>query len=349
MQHILFKNQGLKKLNQTLVALKHNTGIQQEPIQLLQWLEQQNYRFTTISPHSHATYLKRRSAENAKKALAHNLRDIFGWSMAFEAELLPPILFEALQQAGWLVAENSLWRSRIRVSSINLLNTDSLLFIHSAYPTNDEHAVFFGPDTYRFIYALQQHLTTREITQRPIKRALELCGGAGPAAITVAHYAPQAEILATDINSQALEFIKINALFNQAIHVQALHSNLFTALQGKFDLIMANPPYLVDRDKRLYRHGGGLLGAELAFNIVQQSLAHLNVGGSLFVYTGIVIANGEDLFYQHVVQHLQPFEGQFQLTYQEMDSDIFAEELEQEGYPDAERIAAVILIIERLH
>ena len=38
----------------------------------------------------------------------------------------------------------------------------------------------------------------------------------------------------------------------------------------------------------------------------------------------------------------------FSMDYQEIDPDIFADELDSNGYPDAERIAAVVAVITRL-
>lgn len=343
-----------------LQALQHSvTGLQQDVRQLLHWLHSQHYQFITVSPASHAAYLAR-----CQKTQAADLRDIFGWSLGFESSLLPESLFERLLNQQLIIqhpdtAQQGLWHSAIRVSSLN-----SHLLIHSSYPTSADHAVFFGPDTYRFIQALEHHLESYAInrashqaqrqdqqqTQPPrLQRALELCSGAAPAAIILAHYAPEAEVIATDVNPQALAYAQINASYNAVGHIRVQHSNLFAQLDGTFDLICANPPYLVDQSQRLYRHGGGLMGAELALNIVQHSLAHLSAQGSLLLYTGVVIVNGQDLFYQAVMQHLQPLSAQFKVSYEQLDADIFAEELNEQVYPGAERIAAVVLTVTRLY
>lgn len=344
-----------------LQALQHSvTGLQQDVRQLLHWLHSQHYQFTTISPASHAAYLAR-----CQKTQATDLRDIFGWSLGFDSSLLPQSLFERLLNQQLIIqhpdtAQQGLWHSAIRVSSLN-----SHLLIHSSYPTSTDHAVFFGPDTYRFIQALEHYLeshylkghfqqehsqqeSSQQVQQPCLQRALELCSGAAPAAITLAHYAPDAKVIATDVNPQALTYAQINASYNNAGHIRIQHSNLFAQLDGTFDLICANPPYLVDQSQRLYRHGGGLMGAELALNIVKHSLAHLSEQGTLLLYTGVVIVNGQDKFYQAVMQHLQPFSAQFKVAYQQLDPDIFAEELNQQVYPEAERIAAVLLTVTRL-
>ncbi len=188
-------------------AAEHSvTGMQHDVEQLLQWLQSQNYFFHTISPSSHTAYLTRSGHMQARQ-----LRDIFGWSLPFEADLLPPAIFELLQTHALIeqVADQkisqdpTLWRSRIRISSLN-----QCLLVHSAYPTTQDNAVFFGPDTYRFVHALTQYLNAK---QPHIQRAIEICSGAAPAAITIACYAPHAEVIAADINALALQYSAINA------------------------------------------------------------------------------------------------------------------------------------------
>lgn len=321
-------------MNQVQRLKQSVTGLQQDVRQFLHWLQSQHYQFITISPASHSAYLKR-----SGKTQATDLTDIFGWSLPFKASALPDFIFKLLLDNQLLIQQQNLWCSQIRVSSLN-----NCLLLHSAFPTSEENAVFFGPDTYRFIYALQNYLNQQ---QPAIQHAIELCSGAAPAAISLAHYAPAARIIAADINPLALAYGAMNAALNGAGQVQAVQSNLLQQVEGQFDLITANPPYLVDREQRLYRHGGSLLGAELALGIVKQSLPRLSLHGSLLLYTGVVIAQGKDLLHEAVAQHLAQYAAQFSLKYQLIDPDIFAEELNELVYPGAERIAAVLLTVTR--
>ncbi|XID74884.1 methyltransferase [Alkanindiges sp. WGS2144] len=317
-------------------ALEHSvTGLQQDIGQFLQWLQHQSYGFHTVCPTSHAAYLKRTG-----KTQASNLHDIFGWSLPFKSSLIPENIFRLLLNYQLIYQQQHLWCSQIRVATLN-----QQYFIHSAYPTDSETAVFFGPDTYRFIHALEQHLA---LHQPVIKRAIEMCSGAAPAAMTLARYAPHAEVIAVDVNPLALQYAMINAAINQVTNLHAVHSNLFDGLNGQFELITANPPYLIDHSERLYRHGGNLLGAELSLNIIKQSLGYLSPDGTLLLYTGVVIANGQDLLCQALTEFMQAHKQQFSLHYQEVDPDIFADELNEPHYADAERIAAVVIKIRRL-
>ena len=63
-----------------------------------------------------------------------------------------------------------------------------------------------------------------------------------------------------DINQAALCMTRVNAAL-AGVDVAAVESDLLSGVPGDFDLIVSNPPYLVDPGARAYRHGGGDLGA----------------------------------------------------------------------------------------
>jgi len=110
-------------------------------------------------------------------------------------------------------------------------------------------------------------------------------------------------------------------------------------LDGGFDLVLSNPPYILDPAKLRYRHGGDMHGAGLSVSIVDAALARLNPGGSLLLYTGIAIVDGRDEFLETVRPKLDARCASW--TYEELDPDIFGGQLGCEGYEDVERIAAV--------
>ena len=165
-----------------------------------------------------------------------------------------------MERAGAITAEGEGWRSLVRLSS---LGDD--LFLHSAYPTTGTDAVFFGPDTYRFCTAIREWL---DRNPGPLRRVADIGSGAGPGGILVARAAPAAETLLIDINPEALRLAAINARLAGTANVRPALSNLLADLPGAFDLIIANPPYLLDAARREYRHGGGTLGEGLAVAIV---------------------------------------------------------------------------------
>ncbi|MGY2289581.1 methyltransferase [Pseudomonas sp. SDO528_S397] len=296
-------------------------------------LRKQGYRFITPTPLTHQRFYQRLNTP-----LAASERDVFGWSMPFEHDLLPAPLRAELHAAGIIAKDASAWRSTVRWSSL-----DELLFAHSAYPTTHAEAVFFGPDSYRFAQAIDAHLQQRFT---PVLRAVDIGCGAGVGAVVIARARHEAEVLAVDINPQALRMTAVNAELAGLGNVSVYHSDVLTSVEGTFDLIVANPPYMNDDRQRAYRHGGGALGEQLSVRIVSESLARLAVGGSLVLYTGVAMVAGTDPFLDAV----RPLLGgeAFGWTYRELDPDVFGEELDKPGYERVERIAVVVLTVSRL-
>jgi methylase of polypeptide subunit release factors len=249
---------------------------------------------------------------------------------------VPAVLFELLQASGELREHGEGWRSMIRASTL-----DDALFFHSAYPTSEGDAVFFGPDTYRFAGAIERHLAAGG----PVRRAVDIGCGAGPGAVLVARARTGAEVVAVDINDRALRFTRVNAALANIVNVVARRSDLLTGVDGDFDLIVANPPYLLDGDQRVYRHGGGGLGEGLSLAIAGLAGTRLAPRGTLLLYTGSAICGGVDRFRTLVVARLQA--AGLEWGYRELDPDVFGEELLEPAYAGADRIAAVLVTARR--
>jgi methylase of polypeptide subunit release factors len=299
-------------------------------LQLGRRLKAAQYRFVTVTPLTH----QRVNARQANHT-AHNLRDIFGWSRPFDTGLLAPQEHRALLESGLLRAEGDRWLSNVRWSSL-----DNLLFVHSSFPTLANDSVFFGPDTYRFAQAVEDFLRT---SVHPIRTAADIGCGSGVGAILIARARRNAQVLALDINPAALKFTAINAALAGVDNVCAYHSDILAGTTEHFDLIIANPPYMQDTQRRAYRHGGEHLGSELSVRILKQSIERLSPGGSLVLYTGAPFVEGVDLFFEQA----GPLIDRPDLTwaYREIDPDVFGEELETQTYREAERIAAVVLTV----
>lgn len=301
-------------------------------VSVLHALQARNYRFVTVTPVTH--HLVNQRPENA---WSHSLQDIFGWNRPFMASTLDAELFELMQAANIVRPLPQGWQSLLRVSSLN--NT---LFAHSAFPTDAEDAVFFGPDTYRFMRAMDHALPG---LQHPIQRCVDIGTGPGTAAILLADRFPGAEVWGVDINPRALNLAASNAKAKGISNIHFEYSNLLNDIAGNFDLIVANPPYLVDPFERAYRHGNGPLGAQLALDIVDTALARLTPGGTLMLYTGVAMLDGQDLFLDAVEEKVNEAGASYQ--YSEIDPDIFSEELLNTAYIEADRIAAVWLQVTR--
>ncbi|MBE5764174.1 MAG: peptide chain release factor N(5)-glutamine methyltransferase [Clostridiales bacterium] len=125
---------------------------------------------------------------------------------------------------------------------------------------------------------------------------LDLCTGSGAIAVTLAKKS-SATVYASDISEGALELASQNAELNQA-SVQFIHSNLFENIEGKFNLIVSNPPYIptadvqqLDKEVKDYEPilalDGGVDGLDFYRLIAKNASEYLEDGGLLLMEFGI--------------------------------------------------------------
>ena len=291
-------------------------------------LKQHAYEFTTVTPLTHKRVNARASA-----AFAHDLPAIFGWNRPFRSAVPGPYILDLMQAAGVVDGDDATQRATVRASTLG-----GQLYFHSGWPTSATDSVFFGPDTYRFLRAMRDALPG---LPAPVKRAVDIGCGAGPGAIAIGLAFPDATVYAADINPAALVLAEVNARIAGAGNVVAVNSNLLNNVEGQLDLIVANPPYLVDSEQRTYRHGGGDLGAAFSLAVVNEAIERLAPGGTLLLYTGVAMVASADPFRMKFEPRLRA--AGFTWTYDEIDPDIFGEELDTDAYAGADRIAAVWL------
>ena len=131
-------------------------------------------------------------------------------------------------------------------------------------------------------------------------RVLDMCTGSGCIAISIeregARRCDQIEVSACDISEAALEIARKNAGINGS-RVQFFKSDMFDSVDGRYDLIVSNPPYIRtaeietlapevrDHDPMLALDGGadGLLFYR---RIADGAVRHLKVGGRIYLEIG---------------------------------------------------------------
>lgn len=296
------------------------------------WLREQRYVFVAPTPATHRIVNARPTAQDGV-----DVRSIFGWSRAFPEGALPSDVLDCLRTAGLLAdAGPALFTSRIRFASLG-----EGLFAHSAYPTDQADAVFFGPDTYRFVSFVERQLRAHPMP--PGGRLLDVGCGAGPGGLCALGTVGRAELTLSDINPLALLMARANVAL-AGVTGDLVLSDLFAGVGGAFECIVANPPYLHDAAERTYRHGGGRLGTGLAQRIVEEGVGRLAPGGQLLLYTGAAVVDGQDTLLAQVQPALEASGLHWQ--YIEIDPDVFGEELMSQAYESVERIAAVGLVVQ---
>jgi methylase of polypeptide subunit release factors len=293
---------------------------------LLRALLERQYSFITPTPATHARVIGR-----PDRALAKDLRDVFGWSLPFAVDVIDPTLVAFLRGAEMLEQRGDHLRSLVRVSSL-----DDNLFLHSAFPTTRSDSVFFGPDSYRFARFLTETLPHIG----PRQRVVDIGAGSGVGAATAVRTLPEPNVTLTDINPLALELAQANWEAAGLPPAAFLQGDALSSIDSPIDLIIANPPYIADPTHRAYRDGGGMHGGAMSVRWAQDSARRLESGGVFVLYTGSAIIGGEDRLRAALLEALADFD----VLYGELDPDVFGEELEREDYAEVERIAVVGLV-----
>jgi release factor glutamine methyltransferase len=132
--------------------------------------------------------------------------------------------------------------------------------------------------------------------EQPAQRILDLGTGSGCLAIAVAKQLPQARVTAVDASAAALAVAQANAA-RHAVSVRFLLGDWFAPVEGeRFDLILANPPYVAEADPHLSQGdvrfeprsalAAGSEGLDDIRRIVAGAGAHLVPGGRLYFEHG---------------------------------------------------------------
>ncbi len=127
-------------------------------------------------------------------------------------------------------------------------------------------------------------------------KILDLCTGSGCIAIALKTQLSDAQITATDISLGALKTAKKNARQNHT-GIRFLRRNLLKNIDGSFDILVTNPPYInqtdylaLDDKVKKFEPKAALLGGTDGFviirEIITEALWHLNSGGWLLMEIG---------------------------------------------------------------
>ena len=158
----------------------------------------------------------------------------------------------------------------------------------------DKRALVPRPETEQLVELLISRFKI-EITD---SRILDVGTGSGVIALSLAAECPETEIVASDISEDALALATKNAeRLGLGAHVRFLKSDLLENLEGTFNLIAANLPYIsTEQGKTLSREVlrdphialfSGARGDELLRKLIAQAPSRLRPGGLLALEIGI--------------------------------------------------------------
>jgi release factor glutamine methyltransferase len=156
----------------------------------------------------------------------------------------------------------------------------------------DNRALVPRPETEQLVEIIESKIENRKST------ILDVGTGSGVIALSLAKKFPEARIFAVDVSEDALALAGENAIrLGLSGHVQFRKGDLLENLDERFDLIVANLPYIATRDRhtlsREVLHDPGVAlfagpcGDELVGALIEQSRTRLRAGGMLALEIGL--------------------------------------------------------------
>jgi release factor glutamine methyltransferase len=162
----------------------------------------------------------------------------------------------------------------------------------------DKRAMVPRPETEELVEFLEAEVRSH----RSEVRIMDVGTGSGVIALSLAKKFPEAEVHAVDISEDALALARKNAARLELDRVRFQKSDLLESLSERFDLIVANLPYISMQDRhqlaREVLHDpdvalfGGPSGDELVRKLIEQTPSHLEPGGLLALEIGLGQAEG---------------------------------------------------------
>lgn len=199
------------------------------------------------------------------------------WLIAHDLDPLPPevearyIRLARLRAAGrplaYLTGEREFYGLRLQV---------------------DERVLDPRPDTETLVdWALEL------LQERKAPAVADLGTGSGAVALAIKSQRPDCAITAIDASAEALAVARANGQ-RLGLEVRWLQGDWLQGHEGRYDLIVANPPYIAQDDPHLPALGheprlalvGGPDGLQAIRAIVRQASAHLHPGGWLLLEHG---------------------------------------------------------------
>ena len=156
----------------------------------------------------------------------------------------------------------------------------------------DKRAMIPRPETEQLVEVLKSEV------RNPKSEIMDVGTGSGVIALCLAAEFPGAQILAVDISNDALALAQENAArLNLAERVRFLKSNLLENVEGVFDVIVANLPYVSTQERhtlsREVLHDpevavfASTRGDELVRELIAQAPSRLRPGGMLALEIGM--------------------------------------------------------------
>ncbi len=165
----------------------------------------------------------------------------------------------------------------------------------------DKRALIPRPETEQLVEMLKSEIRS------PKSEILDVGTGSGVIALSLATQHPEAKVIASDISDDALTLARENAArIGLKDRLRFVRSDLFAQIDERFDLIVANLPYVPETDRPTLSREvlldpetalfGGGNGEEIIRKLITEAPSHLRPDGLLALEIGINQADGLTTF-----------------------------------------------------
>ena len=174
----------------------------------------------------------------------------------------------------------------------------------------DKRAMVPRPETEELVELLKSEIRS----QKSDFRMIDVGTGSGVIALSLAKQFPEADVHAVDVSEDALALARENAArLGLSDRVRFQKNNLLENLDERFDLIVANLPYISTQDRHLLSREvlhdpevalfGGPAGDEIVRRLIDQAPSRVNPGGLLALEIGINQGEGLCEFFRQKNYH----------------------------------------------
>jgi protein-L-isoaspartate O-methyltransferase len=198
-------------------------------------------------------------------------------------DALAPAVLDRLQLAGLVRARSGVVTARVRLVPYAglVLACDPLVPPSARLPRHVVDGV-----------TLPARLLAALTLRHPMASVLDIGTGGGVHALLAARHSRR--VVATDVNPRALRYAAFNVRLNGLGNVELRRGSLFDAVAGeRFDLIVANPPYVISPEATLSYRDSGDRGDRFCQRLVQEAPRFLAEGGWSVMLVNWVHGQGE--------------------------------------------------------
>ena len=198
-------------------------------------------------------------------------------------DLLSPKVVNAFLRLGLLVVDEKGDLS----STVDLFCSGGMVFATDhRYQLREDDSLDEDPVMY---IGMDSHGLVQTAPRQVAENLLDLCCGSGVQGLVASRYSVR--VVAVDLNPRAVRFSRFNAQLNGVQNYDVRLGDLYEPVgQERFDVILANPPFVPSPEMGLKFRDGGVRGETVLRDIISGAGQHLNTDGRLCVVTDLVDA-----------------------------------------------------------